>query len=206
MALSWCDVLYVGHVVHSTFLPESDLWNECVIVFTRRYVPSPVKFLNQFNNLVVLCHYEPPQMVEPRDIHENNISVLPNLTHRETNSEQEPMLEPQHISILTNCATLHTNMARGVSPSNLTKITPTCEPKKRKFKTYLPNVQSIATDQNATMIRDHIQQDNINCTTFTETWLQLSGRCSQQIGDLIGIGYLFYHKPRTTRKGDGSSI
>ncbi len=56
------------------------------------------------------------------------------------------------------------------------------------------------------MIRDYIQQENVDCAAYTETWLQPGGRSSQQIRDLTGTGYSFYHKPRASRKGGGIGI
>ena len=81
------------------------------------------------------------------------------------------LAEPNSIPILiTNAETRDIN-EKGIHPTCLIKIAPICKPKTRQLSACLLNVRSIGTDQKATLIRDYIQQEDIDCAAFTETWL-----------------------------------
>ena len=56
------------------------------------------------------------------------------------------------------------------------------------------------------LIKDYVVDNDVDIFALTETWLHSDNRDDQVIGDLIPVGYSFYHVPRQFGNGGGVSI
>ena len=56
------------------------------------------------------------------------------------------------------------------------------------------------------LIKDYVVDNDVDIFALTETWLHPDNRDDQVIGDLIPVGYSFYHVPRQFGNGGGVGI
>ena len=66
------------------------------------------------------------------------------------------------------------------------------------------NVRSVRNKR--LLIKDYVVDNDVDIFALTETWLHPDNRDDQVIGDLIPVGYSFYHVPRQFGNGGGVGI